>query len=965
MTIKQKLFLLTVLPSVTILLFSVNHILDKYNVYHSHEHLVSSSTLINNTASILHELQLERGLSSSYVNKKNSNDAYFKSLLLQQHNKTDEVIEKFNLYLKKLDKNHLVLANQEFIDNIDTLLSSINRVRTNILNNTLTDTDSFTYYTHINSQLLELSQSIKFYSNDEETLTYITALKKLMSSQELYGQERGLVLQLNGKQLSQNDLQKFNTIWEQQKSLHTSIEITLRPFDIKIDAESDNGYISEVRNFIKNRDGNSLTVESKKWFTAITAKVDDYHILGRNIYAKIVVNVNKKNRELYDSFIYQIIITLSALFSLLLGAYLISKEITRSLIRLDAGMDAFFDFLNFKTDAPKDITTGSKDELSDMADKINRQIEYLMLNIERDKKFILETTEIVTKMKEGDFTNQPHLEPTNPNLIELKSVFNELIQLISDKITQQTQSLETLNKSLEEKVYSQTFELERQIVEVTNARDAAIEAEKAKDDFLANMSHEIRTPLNAILGFVTILNKRIKDEKSLNYLHIIDTSGHSLLRIINDILDFSKIKSGKFTISHQNIDPMREFSDITLLFASKAYEKHLTYAVYIDPNLPKTISIDDTRVKQILSNLLSNAIKFTSEDGVVKVNISVDNNTLIMSVQDSGIGIAPESQKKIFNPFSQADNSTTRKYGGTGLGLSISHKLAELMNGTLAFSSQEGVGSTFTLRIPINIIDNSHKSLFDLNIIKKYRFAILNISKEDEIFARLIKKYLIDFGITNVIEINEYTDKGYDILFFVPDDLYNDEIIESNTAAIAMIKSNMVNLADFVHITALYAPFAPTSIIQAIDNVTVENIQRPHSVEKTDDIKMVFSGNILIAEDNKTNQLLISVLLDDYNINYHIVDDGKKAVEIFKQRKFDLVLMDENMPELNGIAAMKQIKEYEIKNKLIKTPIIAVTANALTTDIEKFFNEGMDGFLAKPINNRLLEQELHKHLKRL
>jgi len=320
------------------------------------------------------------------------------------------------------------------------------------------------------------------------------------------------------------------------------------------------------------------------------------------------------------------------------------------------------------------------------------------------------------------------------------------------------------------------------------------------------MSHEIRTPLNAILGFVTILSKRIKDEKSQEYLSIIDSSGRSLLNVINDVLDFSKIQSGKYNITPNNIDPMIEFSNTTNLFASKAYEKHLTYAVYIDPNIPKEISVDDDRVKQILSNLLSNAIKFTPKNGTINVYIVIKDDSLIMSVQDSGIGIPKDSQINVFNSFSQADNSTTRKYGGTGLGLSISLKLAELMGGTISLISKEGTGSTFTLRVPIKTVDNSAKNLLDLNKVAKYRFAILNTSKEHEVFTNLIKKYLSDFGIDNVIELSEFREDGYDILFFVPDDLYNEKIIEKNIHAISMEKSSIINIPNSSTTTSIYAP---------------------------------------------------------------------------------------------------------------------------------------------------------------
>jgi CheY-like chemotaxis protein len=290
------------------------------------------------------------------------------------------------------------------------------------------------------------------------------------------------------------------------------------------------------------------------------------------------------------------------------------------------------------------------------------------------------------------------------------------------------------------------------------------------------------------------------------------------------------------------------------------------------------------------------------------------------------------------------------------------------MGGTLEVKSVLGKGSTFTLNLPTKIIDNSKKELLNLEKAHKYKFAILNTSKEGEVFTRLIHKYLEDLNISNVIELSSYQDFGYDILFFVPNDEYNENVIEANIPAIAMLRSNQVKLADINHITSLYAPFAPTSLIQAIDDIALESIMRADTTNNElvqEDEELQYKGKILVAEDNKTNQMLIGLLLFDYGIEYTIANNGEEVVEIFKNQKFDLVLMDENMPKMNGLKAMKLIKEYEIENSLEKTPIVALTAAVLQTDVERFLGEGMDGFVAKPIDNKKLEIELNKYLQRI
>lgn len=973
MTIKQKLFLLSVLPTITILLFSINHAVDKYNSYQNHDLLISSSTLMNHIANVLHELQLERGLSSSNIKNIDDGNLYFTKMLLTQHAQTDKAIESYKTFIKNLNEKRLKIANQEIINSVDILLKSIVYIRDSITNNEMTHENSFTYFSYTNGQLLELVESIKFYSNDEMIQTRIMAFKKNLLLQEISGQERALILQINRNSLSEINVERIDTIFEAQYNLHANIKTILRDSEIdkkleEIDAKNRNNYFSEVRRVVKNSNNDKFSIDKELWWSVSTQRINNYHALGIDIFSQIVSDIKTRNSELYNTFIYQIIITITTIFFLLFGAYLLASGIDKSLKNLDSGMDKFFNFLNFKSYAPKKIDITSKDELSTIANKINKQISSLEKQLEKDKRFINETTQIVHLMKDGIFYEKSSFEPANPYLVNLKTVFNELTELISDKITEQTNSLESLNKTLEDKVSKQTAELTKQIQEITKARDNAIKAENAKDEFLANMSHEIRTPLNAILGFVTILEKRIDDGKSLEYLNIISTSGTSLLYIINDILDFSKIQSSKFTITPRKIDPIDEFSSIALLFAPKAYEKNISYATFIDPTLPRSISVDETRVKQIISNLLSNAIKFTNEGGVVNMNISMQNASLIVSVEDNGVGIPLKSQNKIFTPFTQADSSTTRKYGGTGLGLSISSKLAHQMKGSLSFVSEEGVGSTFTLKIPLTVIDQTQKELVDLTKIQKYKFAILNCQEMQTLLGGVIKKYLSAFGVVDTLELQDYADKSYDILFYIPNDTNNKKVIDAKAPAIAVYKSNIMQQPNVKFIAPLYTPFTPMSIIEAINRVapqTIQNIieEKENSKDEFEGMEIKFNANILIAEDNKTNQLLMSLILDSYGASYDIANNGVEAVKLFKEKKFDLVLMDENMPELSGIGALLQIRDYEAKNALEKTPVIAVTANALTTDIEKFLGAGMDGFISKPIDNKLLCTELSKFLK--
>jgi len=970
MKIRTKLFLLTVAPVLALLFFSINHLQDTKDSLLNQNKLLKSSELLNLSSNLIHQLQYQRGLSSSLLNTKNN---YFKNLLQKQQVKTELAFNNFFKIFNTLDTDFLSSSNKKMLEDIKLDKLGLKKIEIGILNLEIPMSESFNYFTHLNADLLAIVTHITLYSTDKKTYNEIQTLKQLIAFKEFAGQERALVTILNSEKLSDENMRLFYHLVDAQKIGLNEIIYDIKNTNLSEDFQklikkiaANDKYIEKTRLQIKTNP--EATINIKKWIESTTQKINNFYIFENLIFENIHLELQEQTKKIKNYIIFQILLTILTISILFMGAYLFANNIKKSLSSLNLGINNFFDFLNFKIEESPLITVHSNDDINNMSKMINKQIKLLNLRLENDKDFINEVTQITMLMKDGDFSEKPYFEPSNPNLLELKSVFNELTTLITDKIKEQTKELEIINSTLEEEVHYQNLELEQQLIDVTTSRDEAIAAEKAKDNFLASMSHEIRTPLNAILGFVTILKKRITEPKDVSYLNIIDTSGSSLLSIINDILDFSKIKSGKFSIVPNEMNPIEEFSNTTMLFASKAYEKHLIYVVYIDPTIAQCIKVDDVRVNQILSNLLSNAIKFTPRDGMVKVRVIIQDNTLVISVQDSGIGIAKENIDKVFSAFEQADSTTTRKYGGTGLGLSISAKLAQLMNGKLSLISTEGKGSTFTLSIPIEIINPKAREFFNLEKIQKYKFAILNNSNHSEIFARVIKKYLSDLHITNVVELTEYTKDGYDILFFVPYDEYNEEIIDAKIPAIAMLRSNLIKLADIPHITSLYAPFAPLNLIQAIDDITIEKIQEINQEDiKTEDLgeEILFSGNVLVAEDNKTNQMLIKLILMDYELDFKIANDGVEAVEMFKEGSYDLVLMDENMPNLNGLGAMEKIKEYEKENNLEKTPIIALTANALKSDIEKFLSAGMDGFVAKPIDTAILESELSRFLKRV
>ncbi len=1061
--IMHKLLILVSLPIITLILFSLTHIDSKYSGLMQYKMNASKLHLMKQSSNLLHELQIERGASLSYMH--NIKKTYFTPLLSKQKNETDKAIKHFLLLIQRINTKHTSTSTKEYIKSLKSSLEKLTNIRMSVYDPQVNIKEVFKYYTHVNQQLLTLFNSFKISSSSKQTSAQIASFYRLLKLQEYAGQERALVAKLSNSDLiSPKDIQTYHILLSSQEDESNAIHFLLENYKSnssldKIDATYEDNGFAKVRKKILNHETKKLllskilrtigfggmmhdiykyqrnqeevlytkflqkrklfnsmilkyialshkktseynaakelqnifnniskkevinlddthilklfnfleqehiTLDSVKWFKVSTQRINAIHKVENVLFSSILQSINTKVKKNQDLLRNQIFMTLTTIFFLLFGTYFIANKIKHSILKLKQGIDDFFSYLDARTDSAKLIDTDSNDELNDMAQSINLQIQTIKENLEKDKDFINETTQIVMLMKEGNFSEKPYFEPHSPNLIELNNVFKQLTELISDKIKEQTDSLEELNSSLEERVHFQTLELEKQIKEITISMDKAIAAEIAKDEFLANMSHEIRTPLNAILGFVTILKKQTKEEKSLKYLNIIDSSGKSLLTIINDILDFSKIQSGKFIINPYIIDPVQEMSNASLLFASKAYEKHLIYDVYIDVNMPQAISVDAVRVTQIFSNLLSNAIKFTHYGQSIKVKVSIEDSMLILSIEDTGIGIAEKNMSKIFTAFEQADGSTTRKYGGTGLGLSISYKLAKLMKGNLRVMSEEGVGSTFELKVPIEIIKQEPLKKINPSQIAQYTIAILD-DYENSIKLRLIKKYLLDFGVVNIIELDAFQSDGYDLLFFIPDDVYNEEIIDNKVPSIAILRNSSIKIADFSHIQALYTPLTPSSIVQSILASEIMTLSSPKilQVEDEEELQVQFRGNILVAEDNKTNQMLISLILDDYGLEYKIAKNGLEAVSMFKKEKFDLILMDENMPELNGIGAMQQIKEYEKSKELILTPIIALTASVLDTDKKMFLDAGMDGFVGKPIENNELESELGRFL---
>ncbi len=486
-----------------------------------------------------------------------------------------------------------------------------------------------------------------------------------------------------------------------------------------------------------------------------------------------------------------------------------------------------------------------------------------------------------------------------------------------------------------------------------DARQEALQASQAKEYFLSNMSHEIRTPLNAVLGFVNLILEDDIPKKHRNYLDIILNSGENLLSIINDILDFSKLRSGEFHIEPKSFSLHDEISHTMELFVASAKLKDITITSFIDPKIPVELYGDILRIKQILSNFLSNAIKFTPIGGKIDVAARCKDKLLKISVKDTGIGISKEDQKNIFLAFAQAQYAKESRSDGTGLGLSISSQLAELMNGKVGVSSEVNEGSTFWVELPVEITNENHLYFDEVEKLKDYTVAIYAkdymLNYKHKSFMDYAEVFDLNISVINSFELD------YDICLFLHEELDSQDlsrILQSDKKYIALLSKKCDIYDNYTHINTVSFPLYCEKLKIAFKELLYPQEYSQYS-QKT---SQQFQGKVLVAEDNEANQELVKIILKRYGIDFDIVENGIDALELYKRSTYDLVLMDEQMPQMDGTEAVKHIREFEKFNKLKHTPISALTANVMKGAKEKGLGDGYDAFLGKPIMLKELEQ---------
>jgi signal transduction histidine kinase/CheY-like chemotaxis protein/HPt (histidine-containing phosphotransfer) domain-containing protein len=561
--------------------------------------------------------------------------------------------------------------------------------------------------------------------------------------------------------------------------------------------------------------------------------------------------------------------------------------------------------------------------------------------------------------------------------------FTRTIQdLHKDEIGNLARSFEAMRLTLEErdrKLRGFTETLQDQVKQRTSDLEQALlaaeEANRAKSMFLANMSHELRTPLNGVIGMVDLLIGTTTSAQQRRYCDVAKVSAHSLLELINDTLDFSKIEAGKLELDAIDFDLCEAIEGVTQMFGERAQKKGLQLFCSIDPQVPARVRGDPVRLRQVIVNLVNNAIKFTDR-GEVAVTVkamarTANSNSIRVEVRDTGMGIPKDRLHRLFKSFSQVDASMTRRFGGTGLGLAISQRIVEMMGGEIGVSSEEKIGSTFWFTVCLQDPAGPPPSKSRAADLRGLRVLVVDdhSSNRQSLLAQLLSWSVRADGSSSaaeamailrasaesdpyrvvILDMHMTTASADHLLSEIKSDPQTNHIavigLSSLTDAIKPAEMQQMGLAQCVS-----KPVLPSNLFNAIAGILAKTTNREQPIAPESGELPLVGLRILLAEDHEINRMVAEEILTRFGCRIDIAVNGLEAVEAAMRESFDAVLMDCQMPEMDGLEATRMIRNLESQLKPSRhVPIIALTANAIKGDRELCLAAGMDGYVTKPI----------------